>query len=109
MKIKVDTRGVSKKIEQIKNRNDVGVFVATCVYRNYKEFVPREEGDLEDNVNITAYQIEHLQPYAHRMYENDFNFRTYPHPNACSHWDERAYQVKKKTICKQIEDYISKL
>ena len=109
MKIKVDTRDVAKKIEHIKGRHDVGVFVATCVYRAYQEYVPREEGDLEDNVTIEPYQITHNQPYAHRMYTNDYNFRTYPHPNACSHWDERAWTVKKTTICKQIEDYINKL
>lgn len=109
MKIKVDTSRVGKKIEEIKNRHDVGVFVATTVYRNYREFVPREEGDLENNVTIEPYQVTHTQPYAHRMYTHDFNFRTVPHPKACSHWDERAYQVKKKTICKQIEDYINKL
>ena len=109
MKIKVDTRGVSKKIEEIKGRNDVGVFVATCVYRNYKEFVPREEGDLEDNVDIRPYQIEHLQPYAHKMYTNDFDFRTYPHPNACSHWAERGYEVHKQSVNKRIEDFIRKL
>ena len=109
MKIKVDTRDVAKKIEHIKGRHDVGVFVATTVYRAYQEYVPREEGDLEDNITIEPYQITHNQPYAHRMYTNDYNFRTYPHPNACSHWDERAWTVKKTTICKQIEDYINKL
>ena len=109
MKIKVDTRGVSKKIEEIKGRTDVGTFVATTVYRNYKEFVPREEGDLENEVDIRPYEIEHLQPYAQKMYHNDFNFRKSPHPLACSHWAERAYEVKKKSICKRIEEFISKL
>lgn len=109
MKIKVDTSGVSKKIEQIKGRTDVGNFVATTVYNYYKEFVPREEGDLEDNVDIRPYQIEHLQPYAHKMYTNDFDFRTYPHPNACSHWAERGYEVHKQSVCKRIEEFISKL
>ena len=109
MKIKVNTSGVSKKIESIKNRSDVAHFVPTTVYNYYKDFVPREEGDLETEVDIKPYQIEHIQEYAQKMYHNDFNFRKVPNSNACSHWAERGYEVNKKSVCKRIEEFISKL
>lgn len=110
MKITVDLSGVNKKLDNIGKRTDVGTFVATTVYRNYKEFVPREEGDLEDDVTIEPFRITHNMPYAHRQYKGDnFNFRKSPHANACAHWDTAGYNAKKTAINKDIESYLKKL
>ena len=107
---KVDLSGVDKKLQRIGKRDDVGTFMAMTVYRAYKEYVPREEGDLEDNITIEPYRITHNQPYAHRMYKGeDFNFRKVPHPNACAYWDKAGHNAHKTSIAKQIGDYIKKL
>ena len=107
---KVDLSGVDKKLQRIGKRDDVGTFMATTVYRAYQEYVPREEGDLEDNITIEPYRITHNQPYAHRMHEGaDFNFRKIPHPNACANWEQAGFNAHKTSIAKQIGDYIKKL
>ena len=49
---KVDLSGVDKKLQRIGKRDDVGTFMAMTVYRAYQEYVPREEGDLEDSCRL---------------------------------------------------------
>lgn len=65
--------------------NDDGfqTFAAAEWHRLYSPFVPMNTGNLMETVIIRSFEIEHIMPYAGRVYEtNNINYHKDKHPKA---------------------------
>lgn len=85
---------------------EFGKYAAETWYKLYKSYVPYREGNLYDEVNISAFEIEHYMPYAAPVYERNMNFRTDHHSKATAHWSEEAEPVELPKLIKSMQNYI---
>lgn len=102
--VEVDFRGLRSKAE-----NDEGFwrYAALQWWELYRKYVPMDTGMLTDNVQIRAKEIEHTQPYAHRLYEGtNFNFSREKHPKAAAHWDRAAAPTQLPKLAATLQQYI---
>lgn len=81
-------------------------FSANEWHKLYTPYVPRRTGTLFQQVKITPGQIEHTVPYARRMYEGNFNFRTDKHRLACKEWDKAAEPTQKSKLIETMQGYV---
>lgn len=102
--VDIDTRALRSDIE---NDRQFWLFAATQWYRLYQPYVPMQTGMLSQNVLIRPKEIEHIQPYAHRMYEGvNFRFRKDRHPKATAQWDKKAAPTQLPKLASTLQGYI---
>lgn len=110
VKVKVDTSGVSKKVDRICRHEGVGIYAAETLARLMTPYVPMDTGTLSQSYTTTPYKVIYNQPYAHRLYEGDgFNFSREKHPLATAHWDEAVKTAKGKQLADEITKYIRRM
>lgn len=91
----------------IENDRKFWLFAATQWHKLYLPYVPMREGPLSENVIIRPKEIEHMQPYAHRMYEGvNFHFRKDKHPMASARWDQKAAPTQLPKLASTLQAYI---
>jgi len=81
-------------------------FSATEWYRLYMPYVPMLTGMLSQQVRITPGQIEHVVPYANRMYEGHYRFRKDLHPLASREWDQAARPTQEPKLINAMQGYV---
>lgn len=81
-------------------------FSATEWYRLYMPYVPMLTGMLSQQVRITPGQIEHVVPYANRMYEGNYRFRKDLHPLASREWDQAARPTQEPKLIQAMQGYV---
>ena len=96
---------IPKHMRKIQD-NDFWRFAAGEWHGLYTPYVPMDSGDLFKIVNIKPKEIEHNVPYAHRVYEGDFNFRKDNHPKASRRWDEAARPTEEPKLISAMQGYI---
>lgn len=69
-------------------------------------YTPMDTGTLWQSVNIHPKEIEYTQPYSHRIYEGNFNFKTDMHPLASRQWDKAAQPTQEGNLIDAMQAYI---
>lgn len=107
--MKMEVSGVNIDIDGHIRRARSGpfwVFAATEWHRLYQPFVPMRTGMLAQQVVITPGQIEHTAPYAHYIYDGNFNFRKDQHPLASREWDKAAEPTQKPKLINAMQRFV---
>lgn len=103
--VEIDERALRSDIESDRR---FWQFAATQWYKMYLPYVPMREGPLSESVIIRPKEIEHTQPYAHRMYEGvNFKFREDKHPHAAARWDQKAAPTQLPKLAGTLQAYIN--
>lgn len=98
MEVKYDADiNIPKALAKIEN-NAFWTFAATEWWKLYTPYVPRQSGELFQQVVITPKMIEHTVPYSVAMYNGNFDFNTNKHPFATGKWDIAAINAKKNDL-----------
>lgn len=82
-------------------------FTNTC-YKAMDEYVPRDEGNLRENVDIQKDHITYESPYAHAQYVGYTKgpVKNYTTPGTGPKWDKRMWSVERENIIRQVQNYI---
>lgn len=88
------------------NDDKFWTFSAVEWHKLYMPYVPMLTGMLSQQVVITPGQIEHVVPYAHRMYEGNYRFRKDLHPLASREWDMAAEPTQKPKLIDAMQRYV---
>lgn len=105
---------IKQVADQALNKKATLNFMGSTWRKLYTPFVPRRDGALFDNVNMTiegdAAINHHTAPYARRMYYGDgFNFSKERHPEASARWDQAAAQAGKyDVLVKDTQNFINR-
>lgn len=111
VKIKVDVAEVTVNPRAMRSKIDKNEkfwrFAATEWWRLYRDYVPMDTGMLTDSVSIRPNEIEHLQPYAQRLYEGkNMHFSRDQHPKASARWDQAAAPTQLPKLATTLQQYI---
>jgi len=98
---------IPKHLREVRD-DEFWTFAATEWHRLYSPYVPMATGMLMSQVRITPGQIEHVEPYAHRMYTGNFNFRRDLHPLAAREWDQAARPTQEPKLVRAMQAYVDK-
>lgn len=99
----VDIPKYMKKI----NDKAFWTYAANEWWKLYQPYVPFQTGALARTVTFGAGTITHTVPYAHKMYEGNFNFRTDKHSLASRKWDKAAAPAQKAKLVAAMQEYIN--
>lgn len=106
-----------KPISQIKA--DLGInangrvqkkFTDTC-YNYMDKYVPKDVGNLRDNVDRGANYITYESRYAHAQYIGEVNgspIRHYTTAGTGPYWDKRMVSAEMDDVIKEVQDYVNK-
>ena len=88
--------------------NDDGfqTFAAAEWHRLYSPFVPMNTGNLMETVIIRPFEIEHIMPYAGRVYETNMNYHKDKHPKASARWDVAAEPSQMPKLIQSMQTYV---
>lgn len=110
----VNTTNVKALTEKAVDSVAFWTFAAAQWHRLYYDWVPMVTGNLADDVEIRAAEIEHTSIYAGPQYRGAVNGwpivnRTRDrHPLASSKWDEAAAPTQLPKLEETLEDYLNK-
>lgn len=110
MKIIVESEiniDASKYVDKL-HSDALGKFAAVTWHKLYSPYVPFDTGKLQNTVQIDAWQITHVVPYARYVYNGHFNFRKHMHPLATREWDKAAEPSKKPDLENAMQAYIDR-
>lgn len=111
MKITIDVVDINinipKRMNQVRS-DKFGTYAATSWHRLYSQYVPYKTGNLQDEIRITPWQIEHIMPYAAPVYYGDFNFNKDPHPKASRMWDKAAAPTQAPILHDELQAFVDK-
>lgn len=80
---------------------------ARAWYRLYTPYVPMDTGRLARDVRIAPGVIEHLAPYARRVYRGrNMSFRRDRHPLASAAWDRAAEPAQKPKLIRELQAFV---
>lgn len=82
-------------------------FTDTC-YKHMDKYVPKDIGNLRDNVEKGADYITYEVPYAHYQYANQFPEDHYTTPGTGPHWDKRMVSAEFTDVVKEVQKYVNK-
>lgn len=103
-RINVDTREMRDKVM---NDRRLWTFAAVEWHRLYEKYVPMRTGALAGDVLYSPGEIEHVMPYARRMYNGEnFRFDKTLHPKASAKWDQAAAPTQLPKLASAIQAYI---
>ncbi len=84
-------------------------FTETC-YKHMDKYVPKDVGNLRDNVTRTTNTITYEEPYAHAQYVGFTKgpVRNYTEPGTGPYWDKRMWSAEGSTIVKEVQRKIKR-
>jgi len=84
-------------------------FTETC-YKRMDKYVPKEYGNLRDNVSRTPSTITYESPYAHAQYVGYTKgpVRHYTTAGTGPYWDKRMVSAEMSEIVKEVQAYVRK-
>lgn len=102
--VSIDVHGIPQKAE---NDPAFWTFAATEWHKLYDPYVPMQTGLLKSSVLIRPKEIEHVVPYARRIYYGDgFHFRKDMHPKASARWDQAATPTQLPKLKVALQNYV---
>lgn len=110
VEIELDEVGVKNRFNKSIERTQY--LLDNMVARDTSPFVPFLSGALDKSVLPSAQSgnglLKYNEPYARKMYYNDFRFTKTFHKRACSHWFEVAKSLYKTKWIKFAQKEIRK-
>ena len=106
-----------KAISQIKA--DLGInpggrvqkfFTDTC-YKHMDKYVPKDIGNLRDNVDKGADYITYESPYAHAQYVGIVHGSpvvNYTTPGTGPYWDKKMVSAEMSDVIKEVQEYVNR-
>lgn len=84
-------------------------FTDTC-YKHMDKYVPKDIGNLRDNVSKGENYITYESPYAHAQYVGYTNglVRNYTTPGTGPYWDKRMVSVELDEVTKEVQEYVNR-
>ena len=85
-------------------------FTDTC-YKHMDKYVPKDIGNLRDNVDKGVDYITYESPYAHAQYIGEVHgspVRNYTTPGTGSYWDKRMWSIEKDDVIKEVQEYVNR-
>jgi len=103
--------------KEILNRKGVNkslaLFFAETAADYMKPYVPMDKGTLSNtyttNATDTTGTVTYTQPYANKMFYNNYNFSKEKHPLATSRWDKAMLVSSKEKLTKAVSEYRKRL
>lgn len=78
-------------------------------YRLLQKYIPRDSGDLMENVAIAPKEIIHMAPYANLVYNwKEMNFSKKKNPYATAVWDVAARATELPKLISFGNEYINR-
>lgn len=92
---------------------NLNLFIANNAHRRMSKYTPMDTGMLDQNVQISANEIDgeiiYLSPYAEvNYYGVDRNFSKEKHPLATSFWDKPVAINESEAIAREVDKYRKK-
>lgn len=85
-------------------------FTDTC-YKYMNKYVPKDTGNLRDNVDKGADYITYESPYAHAQYIGEVHgslVRNYTTPGTGSYWDKKMVSAEMNDVIKEVQEYVNR-
>ena len=84
-------------------------FTERC-YQHMDKYVPKDTGNLRDNVLLESNSITYKSPYAHAQYVGFTKgpVKKYTTPGTGPYWDERVKSAEMNDIVKECQAFIDK-
>jgi hypothetical protein len=101
------TRQILSRIG-INEEGKVQKFYTDTCYKHMDKYVPKDTGNLRDNVDKGIDYIEYESPYAHAQYVGftKGEVRNYTTPGTGPYWDKRMVSAEMKDIEKEVQRYL---
>ena len=83
-------------------------FTNTC-YTHMDKYVPKDIGNLRENVDIHADSITYQSVYAKSQYEgivHGSEVKNYTTPGTGPHWDKRMVSAEINDVVKEVQEYV---
>lgn len=111
MKVKIDinTSGINafRIARKIETDRAFGTFAASEWHKLYEPYVPKQEGNLANNVVIEPWAITHTQPYARAQYYGHFDHSKAENWDKASRkWDKAAAPTQMPLLVSSLQEYI---
>lgn len=75
------------------------------------KYVPKDIGDLRDNVDKGADYITYESPYAHAQYIGEVHgspVRNYTTSGTGSYWDKKMVSAEMNDVIKEVQKYVNR-
>jgi hypothetical protein len=85
-------------------------FTDTC-YKHMDKYVPKDIGNLRDNVDKGADYITYESPYAHAQYVGVVNgspVNNYTTGGTGPYWDKKMVTAEMQDVIKEVQDYVNR-
>jgi hypothetical protein len=85
-------------------------FTDTC-YRHMDKYVPKDIGNLRDNVDKGADYITYESPYAHAQYIGVVNgspVNNYTTAGTGPYWDKKMVTAEMQDVIKEVQNYVNR-
>ena len=113
MPLKIDsTRDIALKLGIQPNGRVQSYFTIVC-YKAMDKFVPKDNGDLRNEVTIRTNSITYEMPYAHYQYKgiredgtHEINSKNYTTTGTGPYWDEKMITADKDKVIRQVENFV---
>lgn len=84
-------------------------FTERC-YQHMDKYVPKDTGNLRENVLVTSNSITYKSPYAHAQYVGFTQgpVKKYTTPGTGPYWDKRMVSAEINDIIKECQEYMKR-
>lgn len=84
-------------------------FTERC-YQHMDKYVPKDTGNLRENVLVTSNSITYKLPYAHAQYVGFTKgpVKKYTTPGTGPYWDKRMVSAEINDIIKECQEYMKR-
>lgn len=106
-----------KPVSQIKADLGINVggrvqkfFTDTCV-KHMDKYVPKDVGNLRDNISKTVNSVTYESPYAHAQYVgivNGSEVKNYTTPGTGPYWDKRMVSAEMPIVVREVQRYVNR-
>lgn len=108
MSVKINSLGQIAKRLGLERDGPAQAFLVETCYKAMDEFVPRRNGDLRRQIELTKRSITYATPYAKIQYHGIIYGKEVPEgnyttPGTGPYWDRRMLSIKRDKIAKQVQ------
>ena len=81
-------------------------FTDTCA-RHMDKYIPKDIGNLRDNIDKGPNYITYESNYAHYQYVNQFPEDHYTTPGTGPYWDKRMWSAEAGQVIQEVQEYVN--
>jgi len=85
-------------------------FTDTC-YKHMDKYIPKDTGNLRNNVDKGEDYITYESPYAHAQYIGEIHgspVRNYTTPGTGPYWDKRMVSAEINDVIEEVQKYVNR-